>query len=88
MTKRLQQDGPEPADIGAPWRAALAMAWQAQGWALKVALVGQGCFLLALAIGLGQGSLAAAGWSVSLVMAGFFGWYFWRLATWPVAAAT
>lgn len=63
----------------------VTMAWQAQGWALKVALVGQGCFLAALAAGLRFGGLTVAGWSVSAVMAAFFGWYFWRLASWPVA---
>jgi O-antigen/teichoic acid export membrane protein len=62
----------------------VTMAWQAQGWALKVALVGQGCFLAALAAGLHLGGLQAAGWSVSLAMAVFFGWYFWRLASWRV----
>jgi O-antigen/teichoic acid export membrane protein len=60
----------------------VTMAWQAQGWALKVALLGQGCFLAALAAGLQFGGLPAAGWSVSLAMAAFFGWYFWRLASW------
>lgn len=63
----------------------VTMAWQAQGWALKVALVGQCCFLAALAAGLRFGGLTVAGWSVSAVMAAFFGWYFWRLASWPVA---
>jgi O-antigen/teichoic acid export membrane protein len=65
----------------------VTMAWQAQGWALKVALVGQLLFLGALAAGLQLGGLPAAGWGVSLVMAAFFGWYFWRLANWPVAGA-
>jgi O-antigen/teichoic acid export membrane protein len=62
----------------------VTMAWQAQGWALKTALVGQACFLAALVSGLQIGGLQAAGWSISLAMAAFFGWYFWRLATWPV----
>jgi hypothetical protein len=30
------------------------------------------------------GGLAGAGWSVSAAMAVYFGWYFWRLAMWPV----
>jgi O-antigen/teichoic acid export membrane protein len=62
----------------------VTMAWQAQGWALKVALLGQACFLAALGAGLLVGGLPAAGWSVSLAMAVFFGWYFWRLARWPL----
>ena len=62
----------------------VTMAWKAQGWALKVALIGQLLFLGALAAGLQLGGLQAAGWGVSLAMAAFFGWYFWRLANWPV----
>lgn len=62
----------------------VTMAWQAQGWALKVALVGQACFLAALAAGLRLGGLNGAGWGVSLAMAAFFGVYFWKLAHWPV----
>jgi O-antigen/teichoic acid export membrane protein len=67
--------------------AVVTMAWSAQGWALRLALVGQAMFIAALAIGLSLGGLAAAGWCVSLAMVGYFGWYFWRLATWPVEAA-
>jgi O-antigen/teichoic acid export membrane protein len=67
--------------------AVVTMAWSAQGWALRLALVGQAIFIAALAIGLSLGGLAAAGWCVSLAMVGYFGWYFWRLATWPVEAA-
>lgn len=66
--------------------AVVTMAWQAQAWALKLALVGQGVFLFALAAGLSWRGLQGAGWAVSLAMALFFGWYFWRLATWPVAS--
>jgi O-antigen/teichoic acid export membrane protein len=66
--------------------AVVTMAWQAQAWALKLALVGQACFLLALALGLYLGGLVAAGWCVSLAMAAYFGVYFWKLATWPVDA--
>jgi O-antigen/teichoic acid export membrane protein len=65
----------------------VTMAWNAQGWALKVALVGQGCFVAALALGLHFGGLRAAGWAVSAVMAVYFGGYFWRLARWPVVEA-
>ncbi|MDO9071993.1 MAG: oligosaccharide flippase family protein [Rubrivivax sp.] len=62
----------------------VTMAWQAQAWALKLALVGQGVFVTALAAGLAWGGLAGAGWAVSGAMALYFGWYFIRLATWPV----
>ena len=65
----------------------VTLAWQAQAWALKLALVGQALFVVALALGLAWGGLAAAGWAVSLAMLGYFGWYFSRLATWPVLAA-
>ena len=64
--------------------AVVTMAWGAQAWALKLALIGQGAFLAALALGLQLGSLAAAGWAVSLATAAYFGWYFFKLATWPV----
>lgn len=64
--------------------AVVTMAWQAQGWALRLALVGQAVFVAALALGLQVGGLAGAGWAVSLAMAGYFGWYFWRLMTWTV----
>jgi O-antigen/teichoic acid export membrane protein len=63
----------------------VTMAWQAQAWALKLALVGQAMFVAALAAGLAWGGLAGAGWAVSGAMALYFGWYFSRLATWPVA---
>ncbi|WP_284615622.1 oligosaccharide flippase family protein [Aquabacterium humicola] len=65
--------------------AVVTMAWGAQAWALKLALIGQGAFLAALALGLQLGSLAAAGWAVSIATAAYFGWYFFKLATWPVA---
>ena len=64
----------------------VTMAWQAQAWALRLALVGQGVFVAALAAGLAWGGLVAAGWAVSGAMALYFGWYFARLATWPLAA--
>lgn len=67
--------------------AVVTMAWQAQAWALRLALVGQLAFIAALAIGLQLGSLAAAGWVVSAVTAIYFGWYFWRLAHWPLGEA-
>jgi len=66
--------------------AVVTMAWKAQAWALRLALVGQTLFVLALAFGLSHGGLAVAGWWVSAAMALYFGWYFWKLATWPVDA--
>lgn len=67
--------------------AVVTMAWQGQGWALRLALVGQVAFVAALALGLRWGGLAGAGWAVSAAMAGYFGYYFWRLATWPMPSA-
>jgi O-antigen/teichoic acid export membrane protein len=64
--------------------AVVTMAWGAQAWALRLALWGQAAFVGALALGLHLGGLAGAGWGVSAAMALYFGWYFWRLATWPV----
>lgn len=66
--------------------AVVTMAWGAQAWALKLALVGQAMFIAALAAGLAIGGLTAAGWAVSAAMGAYFGWYFWKLATWPVTA--
>ena len=63
------------------------MAWGAQAWALRLALVGQLMFLAALAVGLALGGLPGAGWAVSAAMLLYFGWFFWRLATWPVVQA-
>ncbi len=62
------------------------MAWGAQAWALKLSLVGQALFIAALACGLAIGGLTAAGWAVSAAMTLYFGWFFWKLATWPVSA--
>jgi O-antigen/teichoic acid export membrane protein len=64
--------------------AVVTMAWQAQAWALRLALVGQAMFVLALAAGLAWGGLRGAGCAVSAGMALYFGWYFFKLATWPV----
>ena len=63
--------------------AVVTMAWRAQAWALRLALVGQLMFVAALGLGLHLGGLIAAAWSVSLAMTIYFGWYFWKLATWP-----
>ncbi|HEX7690344.1 MAG TPA: hypothetical protein VF453_21740, partial [Burkholderiaceae bacterium] len=54
-------------------------------WALRLALVGQVAFVAALAAGLRLGGLAGAGWGVSAAMTLYFGWYFLKLATWPLA---
>lgn len=63
----------------------VTLAWDAQAWALKLALVGQAVFVLALAAGLAWGGLRGAGWAVSGAMAVYFAWYFHKLAHWPVA---
>ena len=55
------------------------MAWGAQAWALKLALVGQVAFIAGLAVGLKLGGLAGAGWGVSAVTACYFGYFFWGL---------
>lgn len=62
--------------------AVVTMAWRAQAWAFRLALVGQAVFLAALAVGLWQGGLLGGAWAVSAVMVPYFGWYFWRLARW------
>lgn len=66
--------------------AVVTMAWGAQAWALKLALVGQVLFLLALVLGLHWGGLIGAGWAVSLAMAGYFGYYLWALWNWRAPA--
>ena len=64
--------------------AVVTLAWGAQAWALRLALVGQAAFVAALAIGLKLGGLPGAGWGVSIAMTLYFGYYFVRLATWPL----
>ncbi|MDO5290671.1 MAG: oligosaccharide flippase family protein [Pseudomonadota bacterium] len=63
--------------------AVVTQAWGAQRWAFRLALVGQGVFLAALAAGLHVGGLRGGAWAVSAAMLPYFGWYFWRLARWP-----
>ncbi|MCE4538142.1 oligosaccharide flippase family protein [Pelomonas sp. P7] len=58
------------------------MAWGAQGWGLRLALVGQVLFVAGLAAGLKFGGLAGAGWGVSGAMLLYFGYFFWALWTW------
>lgn len=64
----------------------VTMAWQAQAWALRFALVGQVSFVVALALGLASGHLVTAGWVVSGATAVYFGLYFRKLARWPLAS--
>ncbi len=65
----------------------VTLAWKAQAWALKLAVVGQALFVIALAVGLATGGLRGAGWAVSVAMLVYFGWYFASLARWPVEGA-
>ena len=62
--------------------AVVTMAWQAQRWALRWAIVGQIAFVMALALGLRTGGLLVGAWAVSAAMMVYFGIYFWRLACW------
>ncbi|MET0517343.1 MAG: oligosaccharide flippase family protein [Burkholderiaceae bacterium] len=55
------------------------LAWREQGWALRLALVGQLLFVLGLAAGLWRGGVLGAGWGVSAAMLLYFGWFFWAL---------
>jgi O-antigen/teichoic acid export membrane protein len=65
--------------------AVVTMAWRAQRWAFRLAVVGQVVFIAALALGLWQGGLLGGAWAVSVAMVPYFGWYFWRLARWKGA---
>lgn len=65
----------------------VTLAWNAQAWALKLALVGQVAFVGALGTGLAYGGLRGAGWAVSATMLVYFAWYFFSLARWPVEGA-
>lgn len=62
--------------------AVVTLAWEAQAWALKLALLGQVAFLSALAGGLWWGGLVTAAWCVSAAMVVYFGVYFHALARW------
>lgn len=62
--------------------AVVTMAWGAQAWALRLALVGQCLFFVGLVLGLHLGGLAGAGWGVSASMLAYFAYYFWALAHW------
>jgi len=58
------------------------LAWRAQAWGLKLALVGQGMFVIGLGSGLHAGGLIGAAWGVSAAMLAYFAYFFWALATW------
>ena len=62
--------------------AVVTMAWKAQAWALRLAIVGQCLFFAGLLPGLYLGGLAGAGWGVSASMLVYFAYYFWALANW------
>lgn len=57
----------------------VTLAWGAQAWALKLALVGQVLFLIALTCGLRWGGLLGGAWAVSAAMVLYFSWYFAKL---------
>lgn len=59
------------------------MAWGAQAWGLRLALVGQVLFLAGLTLGSWWGGLTGAGWGVSAAMLLYFGYFFWKLWHWP-----
>ena len=67
--------------IASPLSVAM-MAWGAQAWGLKLALVGQGMFVIGLGAGLYFGGLIGAAWGVSATMLIYFGYFFWALAHW------
>jgi len=67
--------------VAAPLSVA-PMAWQAQAWMLRLALVGQVMFVAGLAAGLHWGGLIGAAWGVSGMMSVYFGYFFWSLLRW------
>lgn len=67
--------------VAAPLSVAM-MAWKAQAWGLRLALVGQVMFVLGLVAGLYLGGLIGAAWGVSAAMGAYFGYFFWALANW------
>lgn len=58
------------------------LAWRAQGWALKLALVGQLAFFAGLLAGLALGGLEGAAWGISASMLPYFAYYVLTLAHW------
>ena len=67
--------------VAAPLSVA-PMAWKAQAWMLRLALVGQVMFVVGLAAGLAWGGLIGAAWGVSGMMSVYFGYFFWSLLRW------
>ena len=62
--------------------AVTTMAWRAQAWALRLALVGQVAYFAGLLGGLALGGLTGAAWGLSASMLLYFAYYFWAIATW------
>lgn len=62
--------------------AVVTMAWKAQAWALRLALVGQCLFFAGLLPGLWLGGLVGAGWGLSASMLVYFMYYFYALSNW------
>ena len=62
--------------------AVVTMAWKAQAWALRLALVGQCLFFAGLLPGLWLGGLTGAGWGLSASMLVYFMYYFYALWNW------
>ena len=58
------------------------LAWRAQGWALRLALVGQLAFFAGLLAGLALGGLTGAAWGISASMLPYFAYDFATLAQW------
>ena len=70
----------------------VTLAWRAQAWALNVIVIGQAMFLAALASALmwppaGADPLEQAATAISVAMAMYFSWYFYKLWNWPVPRA-
>jgi O-antigen/teichoic acid export membrane protein len=62
--------------------AVTTLAWKAQAWALRLALVGQVAFFAGLLAGLALDGLTGAAWGISASMLLYFGYYFWALLHW------
>lgn len=61
----------------------VTLAWRAQAWALKLAVVGQVAFFSGLLLGLQANGLTGAAWGVSFAMLAYFVYYFYALTHWP-----
>ena len=62
--------------------AVVTMAWRAQAWALRLALIGQCLFFAGLLPGLYLGGVHGAAWGISASMLAYFAYYFCALANW------